>query len=143
MPVIQGWTHGDYLDCIERYERAGVDLRSEPIVGVGTMCRRGETLRAGWILRDLAAEGLRLHGFGFKTEGLRLHGEALASADSLSWSLNASNRAPIPGHDRPGPGRRTGHRTCSNCKEYALQWREDLLGRIGLDLLALPVAEGP
>ena len=127
IPVLQGWTLGDYLDCAELYERAGVDLREEQLVGVGTMCRRQNTIRAGMILAHLASEGLRLHGFGLKTEGIRLYGEHLASADSLAWSDHATHHPPLDGHDRPGPGRRTGHRHCNNCPEFALEWRGRVL----------------
>lgn len=125
--VIQGWTHGDYLDCVELYDKAGIDLRREPVVGVGTMCRRESTLRAGLILRDLADLDLRLHAFGFKTTGLAAHGSCLWSADSLSWSDHARHQPPLEGHDRPGPGRRKGHARCNNCPDFALEYRSRLV----------------
>ena len=125
-PVLQGWNLGDYLRCIELYLRVGVDLRSEPLVGVGTVCRRQGTGEATRIMRTLAAEGLRLHGFGFKLQGLIASADDLASADSLAWSFHARRRAPLEGHDRPGPGRPRGHMNCANCAEYALLWRASL-----------------
>ena len=69
VPVLQGWTHGDYLDCAELYARAGVDLRAEPVVGVGTMCRRQATLRgsphpARPRLRQLSPARVRLQDGG-------------------------------------------------------------------------------
>lgn len=128
VPVLQGWSLYDYWDCEELYERAGVDLRAEPIVGVGTVCRRQGTGKAETIMRTLAARGLRLHGFGFKTQGIRSCSDVLASADSLAWSAHARRREPLPGHDAPGPGRRKGHINCANCAEYALAWRAGLLG---------------
>lgn len=127
VPVLQGWTLGDYLDCAELYDREGVDLRAAPLVGVGTMCRREDTIRAGQILRWLADEGLRIHAFGLKTDGIRQHGEALTSADSLAWSDHARHHPPLEGHDRPGPGRPLGHQHCNNCVEFALEWRAHLL----------------
>jgi hypothetical protein len=118
IPVLQGWTLGDYLDHVEAYERAGVDLVGEPTVGVGTVCRRQSTLSVGNMLAMLAADGLRLHGFGFKVTGLRASGAHLVSADSLAWSMHARRREPIAGHT---------HKNCANCIEYALGWRDDLL----------------
>jgi hypothetical protein len=128
IPVLQGWTLGEYLDCAELYERAGIDLRSERLVGVGTMCRRQHTLGAQIILSHLATHcGLRLHAFGLKTQGLEGCGRMLASADSLAWSEHAKHCPPLPGHDCPGPGRRRGHEHCQNCAEFALRWRARLL----------------
>lgn len=122
-PAIQGWTLGDYHDCVELYDRAGVDLRKETIVGVGTMCRREDMTRAGWILSDLAAYGFRLHGFGFKKNGLAgWPGKSLVSADSMAWSSNG-RRNLLPEHKGL-------HKSCSNCPEWALAWREELLEKM-------------
>lgn len=138
IPVLQGWSVVDYWRCQELYDKAGVDLAAEPLVGVGTVCRRQDTAVAGLILRTLAHDGLRLHGFGFKTQGLLACADVLASADSLAWSYAARREPPWPGHDRPGPGRRAGHKHCNNCPEFALAWREALLDR--LDVTAAPPA---
>lgn len=119
-PVLQGWTRGDYLDHLDAWTHAGVDLTKLPVVGVGTICRRQHTLRASLLLTELAELGLRLHAFGFKTAGLLSSREALASSDSLAWSLNARRNAPHPDCD---------HKRCSNCLRYALDWRERLLER--------------
>lgn len=126
-PVVQGWCLGEHDRHVEMYDAAGVDLRAEPIVGVGSICRRQHTLGAAVILRGLAAMGLRLHGFGLKVQGLRLVADVLASADSLAWSYAARRERPLPGHDKPGPGRPKGHINCANCLSYALGWRDDLL----------------
>ena len=126
IPVLQGWSLYDYWRCEDLYKRAGVDLRAEPLVGVGTVCRRQGTNEATLIMKSLAASGLRLHGFGFKVLGLRASISDLASADSLAWSDTARRAPPISGHDKPGPGRRTGHINCANCLEYALGWRARL-----------------
>lgn len=126
IPVLQGWSVYDYWRCEEMYRAAGVDLKAEPLVGVGTVCRRQGTNEATLIMRSLAESGLRLHGFGFKILGLRASLADLASADSLAWSDTARRAPPLPGHDRPGPGRPKGHINCANCLEYALLWRSKL-----------------
>jgi len=123
IPVLQGWTHGDYIDCWEAYARAGVDLQSLPLVGIGTICRRQHTLRSNMIIRDLAAEGIRLHGFGFKVTGLRACSDALVSADSMAWSYQARKNPPLWEH-------RGLHRSCANCWAYAAEWRSELLGSL-------------
>lgn len=83
-PVVQGWTVDDYLRCWEMYDRAGIDLSAEPIVGVGSVCRRQDSETAGRIF--CALQPLRLHGFGLKTGGLERAGGLLHSADSMAWS---------------------------------------------------------
>ena len=40
VPVLQGWTIADYERCADLYRQAGIDLEAEPLVGVGTVCRR-------------------------------------------------------------------------------------------------------
>lgn len=129
IPVLQGWTMADYWRCEELYQKAGVDLRAEKRVGVGTVCRRQGTGEATRIMQSLAAGGLRLHGFGFKQKGVEACGEALASADSLAWSYAARREPPLEGHDKPGRGRKTGHINCANCAEYAIAWRQRLVHR--------------
>jgi hypothetical protein len=123
VPVVQGWSAGDYVDCVERYDRAGVDLTNAPLVAVGSVCRRQGTAEAGAILTALHSVGItRLHGFGFKTLGLARYGHLLASADSLAWSVAARRSAPRPGCTR--------HRNCANCLAYALAWRASLLAQV-------------
>jgi hypothetical protein len=121
VPVLQGWGLVEYWRHVEMYEAAGVALASLPLVGIGSVCRRQGTTGAGALIASLAADGLRLHGFGFKTSGLR-GTRSLASADSMAWSLNARKNPPLPGHE---------HKSCSNCLEYALAWREDVLASAG------------
>ncbi len=59
---------GDYLRCAEAYERAGIDLAEEPLIGIGSICRRQATALTELILTTLHAHGLtRLHGFGSKS----------------------------------------------------------------------------
>jgi hypothetical protein len=126
-PVLQGWGMDDYLRCVDKYTAAGVDLLAEPIVGVGSVCRRQHTDEATRIMRRLSSMGLLLHGFGFKVQGLLSSLLYLASADSLAWSLSARKNPILPGHDMPGPRRRKGHSSCANCMDYALMWRDKLM----------------
>jgi hypothetical protein len=119
IPVLQGWTLDDYLHCTELYAQAGVNLAVEPVVGVGSVCRRQNTAEAELIFSELADMGLRLHGFGVKTTGLARFGDRLVSSDSMSWSYDARRAAPLPGH---------GHRNCANCLDYAATWRARVVG---------------
>ena len=123
IPVVQGWTAGDYQRCVRLYEQAGVDLAAVPLVGLGSVCRRQATGEIGAIAAELAAAGLRLHGFGVKQHGLARYADHLESADSLAWSYAARRRPALPGC--------VGHRTCANCPRYALAWRAQVLA--GLD----------
>lgn len=121
IPVLQGWKPDDYLRCAEMYP----DLASEPVVGVGSVCRRHSTHEAARIFRSL--DGLNLHGFGVKTDGLYSYGECLVSADSMAWSAR---------------GRRSHLRGCThkneaNCLRYALRWRDNLLERLGQERLEI------
>ncbi|MFG2652706.1 hypothetical protein [Streptomyces sp. NPDC048436] len=118
IPVLQGWEMADYERCVSLYERAGVDLTREPVVGLGSVCRRQSTREGAAIVTAMAAHGLRLHGFGFKTLGLARVGHLMASADSLAWSSHARRRPAMPGHT---------HKNCANCIDYALNWRTRVL----------------
>ncbi|MEV8508112.1 hypothetical protein AB0368_25295 [Actinoplanes sp. NPDC051475] len=123
VPVVQGRTPGDYLRCVDRYARAGVDLSRSGLVGVGSVCRRQSTTEVGDILIALHRHGVtRLHGFGFKTLGLASWGHLLASADSMAWSAQARRQPALPGCHT--------HRTCANCLRYALRWRDRVLTTI-------------
>jgi hypothetical protein len=120
VPVLQGWKRDDYHACWSLYEEHGVALEDEPLIGLGSVCRRQDTEVAGRIVRSLAP--LRLHGFGVKLTGLGSFSDALASADSMAWSFRARNDAPLPGCT---------HRSCANCPRYALRWRDRVLERLG------------
>lgn len=123
IPVLQGWSTGQYLDHLDAYLRAGLDLTREPVVGVGSVCRRQNSLSASVLVDALASEGLRLHGFGFKSTGLRSAADSLASADSLAWSYHA--RREPPRWECRGT-----HKNCANCAAFALEWRANLLSRL-------------
>jgi hypothetical protein len=120
IPVLQGWTLSDYLRCLDLYAASGVDLTAEPLVGLGSVCRRQHLQTIGAIVERLASMGLRLHAFGVKVAGYDLYGHRLASLDSMAWSFRARRSAPMPGHR---------HRTCANCLSFALGWRAGLLDR--------------
>ncbi|MFJ8110043.1 hypothetical protein [Streptomyces sp. NPDC096132] len=117
-PVLQGDNVPAYERCVELYERAGVDLRAEPVVGLGSVCRLQSTRQGAAIVTAMAAHGFKLHGFGFKILGLERVGHLLASADSAAWSSHARHRPPLPGHT---------HKNCANCIDYALKWRERVI----------------
>ncbi|GAA3068470.1 hypothetical protein GCM10010464_35860 [Pseudonocardia yunnanensis] len=122
--VVQGLFEDEYLACLDMYRSAGVDLAAEPVVGVGSVCRRQGTREAASIIAAIcrAVPGIRLHGFGIKTSGLRDYGSLLHSADSMAWSY-AARRAPrLPGC--------TGHANCANCARFAFGWRERVLASL-------------
>lgn len=120
IPVLQGFSLDEYLHCIDLYATAGIDVTREPIVGLGSVCRREATTEIHQIVTALISQGVtRLHGFGVKSAGLNLYGRHLASADSLAWSFDARR------YQRPSPWC-TSHRTaknCASCMSYALAWR--------------------
>lgn len=122
LPVLQGWEMTDYLRHVEQYERAGIDLRTVPLVGLGSVCRRQHTDEVETLIRRLTDYGIRLHGFGFKVKGLQKVCHTLASADSLAWSFQARFKEPMPGC--------TSHKNCANCLVYALHWRERLTDKL-------------
>lgn len=129
IPVVQGRRVADYEHCLNLYDRAGVDLRREPVVGLGSVCRLQSTREGAAIVTAMAAHGLKLHGFGFKTLGLAKVGHLLASADSAAWSYHARRRPPISGHT---------HKNCANCLPYALNWRTRVLDAIPANPPAQP-----
>lgn len=130
IPVVQGFTGDDYLRCVDLYWTLGrVDLTSEPLVGVGSVCRRQAMSDAGEIFAALHQRGLtRLHGFGFKILGLLAFGHLLTSADSMAWSDDA-RKLRRPTAECPGKIRRPGEpvKNCANCLHYALAWRANVL----------------
>ncbi|MGA5202959.1 DUF7221 family queuine tRNA-ribosyltransferase-like protein [Streptomyces variegatus] len=121
-PVLQGRSIPEYERCVELFEKVGVDLRREPVVGLGSVCRLQSTREGAAIVTAMAAHGFKLHGFGFKILGLERVGHLLASADSAAWSSHARRRPPLPGH--------TTHKNCANCIDYALKWRERVISAI-------------
>lgn len=119
IPVLQGWTRDDYLRCWGRYERAGIDLRRERLVGVGSVCRRQATGQIHEIMEAL--QPLRLHGFGVKMRGFDRYAGLLFSADSMAWSYNARRHAPLTG---------CRHKSCANCLRWATRWHGQVERRL-------------
>jgi hypothetical protein len=118
IPVLQGWSLDDYRRHADTYTRAGIDLCAEPLVGLGSVCRRQATDTV--VALVVALQPLRLHGFGMKTDGVARGSFGLHSADSMAWSYQARRN---PGFaDCP-------HRSCANCLRYALWWRQRILVR--------------
>lgn len=115
-PVLQGFTNAEYWECLRRYEDAGVDLRSLPVVGLGSVCRRQDTNMVEELIQELHDYGLNLHGFGFKVKGIERSAKWLTSADSMAWSFEARRSEPLPG---------CSHEKCANCLKYALKWRSE------------------
>lgn len=123
VPVLQGWTVADYQRHVDQYAAAGVDLTAEPLVGVGSVCRRQATAQAVTILRTLAARGLRLHAFGVKSQGLTRAWPYVESADSHAWSYRAWRDAQDHGScGRLYRGRPV--KSCNHCHHYAVAWWE-------------------
>jgi hypothetical protein len=122
VPVLQGWVRGDYFRHVRMYEDAGIDLYAEPLVGVGTVCRRQASSEGIEIVGSLASSGLRLHGFGLKLTALSVLAPALVSADSMAWSY-AGRMQP---HRNGCP-----KRSCANCLHWAMEWRDQVLASSG------------
>lgn len=123
VPVLQGWEMGDYLRHLDQYGKAGVELSSLPLVGIGSVCRRQHTGEVEALIKTLAYGGIKLHGFGFKKRGLIAVSGSLTSSDSLAWAYAASLSPPMEG---------CSHKHCSSCMKYALSWYESLMLRLGL-----------
>lgn len=123
IPILQGWEVSDYLRHADQYEAAGVDLTNEPVVGVGSVCRRQDTADAEELMRRLYRREVLPHGFGFKKDGVVRAGRYMESADSMAWSYAARFR----------PVRLAGcaHDTCEYCERWALLWRRQLLQALG------------
>lgn len=132
IPVLQGYQLGDYLDHVDQYARAGINLAAEPTVGLGSVCRRQDTAEIGSIVGALHDAGItRLHGFGCKEGALRRYGGVLASADSMAWSKGGRNRGTCT-HLKS---------RCANHLHWALDWRSAVLAapRVAEWQRALPI----
>ena len=110
IPVLQGYGPREYDRCVGLYQDAGVDLAAEPVVGLGSVCRRSGTHEAVRLIRYLQDHRLRLHGFGLKGTAFHACRDLLASADSMAWSATAR----LQGRD-------------ANSPQEAMQWRAKLL----------------
>lgn len=113
VPALQGYTIDDYKRHVDDYTDVGIDLLAFSPVGLGSICRRQASMEIARLVRSLASQGLKLHGFGVKLLGLALCKDDLVSADSMAWSWAARYSAPLKNHD---------HMNCANCKIYAELW---------------------
>lgn len=134
IPVLQGWSIADYEHCIDLYDQAGINLRTLPLVGIGSVCRRQGTEEAARLITRIAGHGIRLHGFGFKIDGLRRVAHILPSSDSMAWA--AAGRRELSGCDYRFPASRGPHKNEANCLRYALAWRARVLAAIDTGLRA-------
>lgn len=114
IPVLQGWTLEDYKRHVDLYYQSGVDLRTEEVVGLGSVCRRQHTREVIDIIYWLASIGLSLHGFGLKITALKKIASQIVSADSMAWSYAARRNKPLP--------ECSGHKNCANCSRWAYRW---------------------
>ena len=121
IPVLQGWEPDDYMRHVESYEAAGIDLEAEPVVGLGSVCRRQATQEIADLVREL--QPFRLHGFGMKTGAIKNVGHLLHSADSMAWSLGGRRRGPCV-HLKS---------RCANHLHWALGWYEGLDNLVEFD----------
>ena len=122
IPVLQGQQLADYLDHVAQYAAAGINLQAEPVIGLGSVCRRQATTEIRTIAAALQSMGLRLHGFGVKTSGVEKYGPLLVSADSWAWSYGARKRIG-----------RCPHGTVAweqNCQHFARAWRDRVISRL-------------
>jgi hypothetical protein len=121
--VLQGDDLPAYVRCVRMFAAAGIDLAAEPVVGLGSVCKRQHTDEIGRIVTTLADEfGINLHGFGVKFQGVAKYGAALASSDSMAWSAE--------GRHVPGCAHGTRGKNEANCIEYGLAWRDRLMRSI-------------
>lgn len=125
IPVLQGYDLQDYYNHFEKFEASGIDLRSEEVVGIGSVCRRQSTKEIEKIFKSFHSKGLKLHGFGVKTNGLKKYGNYLTSADSLAWSFSARAN-----NEKCDLCSNRKIKNCANCLNYALNWRKKMLDKV-------------
>lgn len=118
VPVLQGWHPDDYLRHVDLYYLAGIELDREPLVGVGSVCRRQASSEIAGLIQMLASNNLRLHGFGVKTSGLSVYAKHLVSADSMAWSLAGRHQHPCPQSHR---------QNCASCWHFAIDWHARIM----------------
>jgi hypothetical protein len=120
MPVLQGYSMEEYEECYQMYQDSGVNLIAEPLVGIGSVCRRESTKEIAEIIRRFSP--LNLHAFGVKKGGLINSGDYLTSADSMAWSVGARRSENFCANLSSCAS------SCRNCLNYALGWSK----RIGV-----------
>jgi hypothetical protein len=143
IPVLQGLSPQNYYACAVLFDKHGVDLTKEATVGLGSVCRRQRTVPVTGpaygpgneveFVAGLAGAGIRLHGFGFKKQGLEFAHEYFVSADSMAWSSGARELAKKVQRGECDYTCPKGKKSCNNCLHFALEWRSELLGKLGPD----------
>ncbi len=86
VPVLQGWHPHEYVNCARLFRLAGVDLAAEPIVGVGSVCRRQHTHQIQDVVTAIRTEApsISLHLFGASKQQAS-PGSAHRSAAQIRW----------------------------------------------------------
>jgi hypothetical protein len=126
VPVLQGWTYSDYMNHLEMYQKRGIDLTSEKLVGLGSVCRRASLKEIRLLISDLYDIGIKLHCYGVKKDGVPLFGEIIESADSLAWSYDARwSKKNLCGTEHPSTH-------CTQCRIWACKWADKIVSNIGL-----------
>lgn len=89
VPVLQGRTLWDYIDCYDRLDAAGIPLDR---VGLGTVCRLSSSEAIVELEQRLRErrEFESIHGFGVKVDSFR-RGATFETADSQAWVYDASH----------------------------------------------------
>ena len=131
IPVLQGWEPHEYETCAEMYTDAGVDLAAEPVVGVGSVCRKkkAEHAKTAQAIGRLAPHCGPMHGFGVSLDGLDLYGATLGSSDSLAWS-DWARRSQMHLYDCDRRHSRLGKPySFANCPGCALAYRREVVRR--------------
>lgn len=117
-PVLQGWDAADYLWCWDEFARLGVDLAGQPVIAVGSMCRREHTADIGAVVAALRQRTTgRLHGYGVKDDAVDLFDDV----DSMGWSAAARWRG------TKHPACTAWHRSCVSCLVEAEAWHDERL----------------
>lgn len=140
VPVLQGRAElgTTHVDCIELYEREGIDLRDAELVGIGSVCRLENDARIVQLVEAIAEAlpDVPLHGFGVKIGGVQRIGHLLASADSQAWSKWArDDKIKLDGCTHAGP--------CTWCSAWALQWLGKVHTAAGIVPPTQPYLTGP
>jgi len=91
LPVIQGWGIEDYCYCVDRME---AEELIGPVMGIGSICRRGSQAKIVNIVGELSRRlpNIKFHAFGVKINTVNYNnGEVLNYLDSLdtaAWQFN-------------------------------------------------------
>jgi hypothetical protein len=121
-PVVQGNNVDAYRRCADMFDRAGIDLTAEPIVGVGSVCRLQSTAKIVDVFAALHHHfggNIRLHGFGVKKLGLARVAPGVLSADSMAGSRRGRSAGPCV-HG-------SGAVSEANCPHFALDYYAGVL----------------